>query len=282
MAEIKSKVQSLKSYLPKRKILVLIVLLVIIVLAFKPVTRKLHYWVDRSCDRASQELSVLVNSVIGIPYYQKPQYRNDSNNIVRLAREEWLNLPYYESAHLVDSVGNPEHLVELMPSAQEVQHADSLSSMNIWPNLNPDLPIYHKLCDHFLTCEALNIVVQDYVLYKPEILQNIIKIAERPCDYIRTFDEVKPGDEIVFFTDYTYMGTIFRPLKYEQEDIEYGIKRARKRLGCERKSFFSKLPSIHHPSIKDKKYVLIIINKIGMVKGKDQENMVIVVTRKDI
>lgn len=282
VVETRSKIEALKTCLPRRKVWVPIVLLVIVALSLKPFTKRLHYYLDRSLDRSSQELSILINSVIGIPYYQKPQYRNDSINIYRLLKEEWFSLPYYESAAEVDYVADSKHLAKVMPSAAEAAHANSIATMNIWPNLNPDLPIYHKLCNHFLTCEALNIVVQDYVIHRPEILKNIIKIAERPCDYIRTFDEVKPGDEIVFSTADTFTGRIFRPLKYEQEDINYGIKKAQKRLGCDRKSFFGRLPSIYHPSINDKKYVLIIINKMGMVKGRDQENITIVVTRKDI
>ncbi|MFN9908961.1 MAG: hypothetical protein ACK56F_23035, partial [bacterium] len=96
--------------------------------------------------------------------------------------------------------------------------------------------IFHELCGYFLTCKSLNIGVPEYVYEKPELLRSIIKIAERPCDYIRTIDEVKPGDEIVFATS-VYGG--FYAHKYDREAIESSIKLAKQRFNCDQKSSFN-------------------------------------------
>lgn len=268
-------------YLLQRKILfVTLIIIILLVLFFEKITNKLYFYLEKSYDLQSSELSEMINSVIGIPYHQKPQYRNDSPDIIRFSKDEWLALPYYESATEVDLIEDKFNLVDFMSSKEEATHADSISIIPIW-GAEPYNGIYHQLCDYFLTCKSLNISVQEYVLQKPEILQNIIKIAERPCDYIRTIDEVKVGDEIIFNSSYESRGKIFRPQKFEKEDIKTGIKLARQALGCDRKNKFT-FPLIFHPSICSRKFVLLVINKKGIVTYKPEKSLNIIIERKDI
>ena len=275
-------INKIASYLLQRKLLLIILMFIIsLALFFEKITNKLYFYLEKGYDRQSGELAKMINSIIDVPYNQKPQYRNDSPDIIRFSKDEWFALPYYESATEVDLIEDKLYLVDSMPSKEEATHALSINIDPIFYNVRYTKPIYRQLCGHFLTCKSLNISVQEYVLQKPELLQNIIKIAERPCDYIRTIDEVKTGDEIVFYSSFEFMGRIFRPLKYEKEDIETGIKWARQALGCDRKSRFT-FPLIFHPSICSRKFVLLVINKKGIVTYKPEKNLNIIIERKDI
>lgn len=291
----------------------------LLVFNFNTITNKLYFYWMGGFDNQSSELARLINSVIGVPYHQKPQYRNDSSNIIKLSKEEWFTIPdplininrdieagnksklwippelrdasgesFIDYTHPVNSndigaVANPLNLVESMPSIKEARHAISLSLSSTSYYIGCTKPIYRQLCRHFLTCKSLNIAVREDFLQKPELLQNIIKIAERPCNYIRTIDEIKPGDEITYSTYYTDMGGIFRSLKYDKRDVELGIKWAREALDCDNKNRFT-FPSIYHPSISHRQFVLITINKDGIIsnKNKDKKSLNIIIERKDI
>jgi hypothetical protein len=306
-------------YFKKKKWLSFFLLSVLLLtLGFKTITDKIYVYLDDGYDRQSAELVEMVNSVLGIPYCQQPQYRNDSPDIVRLSKEEWFTIPdplvntnrdlvtegktsmlwippelrdasgeeFIDYTHPVNSndigaVANPLNLVESMPSIEEARHAESLELSPILYHVRFSQPIYRQLCGYFLTCKSLNISVREDFLQKPELLQNIIKIAERPCDYIRTIDEIKPGDEIVYSTYHTYMGGIFRPLKYGKESIELGVKWARERLDCDNKNSFT-FPSIYHPSINNRKFVLLVINKKGKIGFNPEKSLNIIIERKDI
>jgi hypothetical protein len=263
---------------------------------------------------------MMMNSVLGIPYSQKPYYRNDSVDITKLSKEEWYSIPdpkagrnrekiylaageyplpikdglgkplyadYKEPfyADEIQDVLNPQKLVVPLPSVKEARHAESLELSTVWyGKYRIQKPIYRQLCDHFLTCKSLNVAIREEFLQNPTILQNILKIAERPCDYIRTIEEVKPEDEIIYTTR-SYLGCrAFFPLKYkDKKEIELGIKLAREGLDCNNKSFFT-FPSINHPSINNRKFVLLIFNKEGIVNknNKNERSVNILIERKDI
>ncbi len=254
-------------------------------------------------DRQSAELMKLINSVIGIPYCQKPQYRNDSTDITRLSKKEWFAAASYariprnrviiseapgithyretEDMSEIDLVEDPKNLVKSMPSINEAEHAQSLELSPIFYYARLINPIYRQLCGYFLTCSSLNIAVKDYVLQNPKLLADIVKIAERPCDYIRTIDEIKPGDEIVYYSNYESRGKVFRPLKLDQESLKLSIKRARERLDCDNKNGYT-LPSTYHPSINIRKLVLLMINNNGVVNIDTKDRLNIIIERKDI
>jgi hypothetical protein len=266
-------------YLRQKKLLSCFLLSIfLLIISFKTISNKLYFALNQGWDYQSNELAEMINSVIGLPYYQKPQYKNDSTDIVRLSKDEWLALPYYDRHLKVTAVQDILNLVESMPTKEEVEHIDSIEVNPTWHGARPNKAIYHKLCGYFLTCESLNISVQEYVLQKPELLQNIIKIAERPCDYIRTIEEVKAGDEIFFSTDFH---KIFSPDTYSKDDIKYAIKLARQRFGCDKKDWFM-LPYSFRHLITSRKLVLLVINHSGIVCNKAEKSLDIIIERKDI
>jgi hypothetical protein len=277
------------SNFPYKKSLVLVILFIVSVLSFKKCTAKAYHYLNGSYDRQSAQLSSVVNSVIGIPYHQEPQYRNDALGIPRLTKEQWFALPYYDSALEVDLVEDKLGLVASMPTKEEATHAQSIAINPVFPfrAMRPNNLIYNKLCDHFLTCEVLTISVHDFALANLDILKNIIKIAERPCDYIKTVDEIKPVDEIVYLSSKGFRGNVFYPYVLRPSDVKEGIEAARKKLGCDRKNFFDSIPSLrYHSSITSRKFVLIIVNKSGIVfkdgKKNVEKSFDIIVERQDI
>ena len=305
------------TYFKQRKLpSVFLLCILLLTIFFKSITDKIYIYLDNGYDRQSGELKMMMNSVLGIPYKQRPEYRNDSLDITKLSKEEWYTIPdpkagrnreriklgeyvlpikdlygnplsytdykepFYEDE--IQDVLNPFELIVPLPSVEEARHTESLELSSIWYGIQK--PIYRQLCDHFLTCKSLNISIREEFLQNPAILQNILKIAERPCDYIRTIDEVKPEDEILYSTK-NYLGCrAFFPSKYkDRKEIELAIKEARKRLDCDNKGFFT-FPSINHPSIQNRKFVLLIFNEEGIVNkiNENKRSVNILVERKDI
>ena len=312
-------IKSTFAYIKQRKLLSVFLLCILLLTTFfKSITDKIYIYLDNGYDRQSAKLTIMINSVLGIPYSQRPEYRNDSLGITKLSKEEWYTFPdpkagrnrekiklaegeyplpikdgigkplyadYKEPfyADEIQDVLNPHELVAPLPSVKEARHAESLELFPLWYGIQSK-PAYRQLCGHFLTCKSLNVSIRQEFLQNPTILQNILKIAERPCDYIRTIDEVKPEDEI-FYTTRSYLGCrAFFPLKYkDKKEIELAIKLARERLDCDNKSFFT-FPSINHPSINSRKFVLLIFNKEGIINkiNENERSVNILVERKDI
>ncbi len=140
--------------------------------------------------------------------------------------------------------------------------------------------IYNRLCGHFLTCELMT--VDDYVLQHPQILLDIIKIAEKPCDYIKDMKDVKEEEEVVYTNPLTLMGTD-KPRKrvYTKDTIIGKINEARKLLFCDKESFFDKISFSNSSSLLPKKYVLMVVSSSAIV-GVGEEKMGILIIRKDI
>jgi hypothetical protein len=228
------------------------------------------------------KLASMVNSVIGIPYHQKPSYINDSSDIKRLTQEEWFTLPYFHKAVEIDIIEDPLHLVPNMPTVSEAEHAASLTTSYPMWLLGARKAIYDKLCGNLLFCDAITLTVQqDYVFKKPEILGNMIKIAKRPCDYIKASNEIKPGEEIVFSHDFGFRGHKFKADKYKLADVQEAINAANANFSCDKRGFWNG-GGVKSLPIFRKKFVLIMINEKGLVSSDDDKTLDIIVTREDI
>lgn len=228
----------------------------------------------------STEFARMVNSVTNVPFSTKPEYRNDSPDITRLAQEEWFSLPYVDNTMEIDLLENEDNLAELMPTIEDAQHGLSLENTPAFWFANKK-EIYKNLCSNLFFCDVMPLLVQNYALEQPVILENILKIAKRPCDYIRTIDEVKPINEVAFYSDFGFRGHKFAPIQYKKKAIEARIVRARANLFCEKKNFwkgggFKSLP------IFSKKFVLIMVDEKREVRGENSKTFDIIVTREDI
>lgn len=283
--------KKLFSIISKRvKTSILVLLLIVLTWNYKTVTNYIMSYSFGHLDRQSSQLSTLISSVMGVPFTLKSQYKNDAPNIKRLEYEQWMSLPY-EEKHLtleIDMMEDPNHLVDHMPTKHEVEQADSYTIKSPYSGIGVNRDIAKRLCSHFLTCELMTISVRSYVLDHPEILKNIIKIAEKPCDYIQDLDKVNPNGEFVWASKYAFAGGhIFFPRIIKDEGVKDLIKHARKCLDCDRKGTF-KLPTWYGPSIYIKKYVLLVINESGInadrngYKDKLRDSIDILIRRKDL
>jgi len=82
------------AYIKQRKLLsVFLLCILLLTVFFKSITDKIYIYLGNGYDRQSAKLTIMINSVLGIPYSQRPEYRNDSLNITKLSEEEWRTFP---------------------------------------------------------------------------------------------------------------------------------------------------------------------------------------------
>lgn len=144
----------------------------------------------------NQELSMLVNSVLGVAYFELDYLKNDTNERVKFSEKEWMSLKCKPKPRLLDpntynvfSNGKANKL-----PLEEKAHLSCIevgSTSSYRPKGHKS--IYGELCNGVFSCEILHISIGEYVLQYPEIMWNIIKIAERPCDYIKSEEEMPDG-----------------------------------------------------------------------------------------
>jgi len=279
---LKKKIKKIYSYVSIRKKKTFIFFLIaVFLLNFNSISYKFLYTLTNGLDSSSVRLLGMVNSVINIPYQNESQYKNNHPDIIKFSKEKWFSLPHHSIDLDINFIEDKKNLVDSMPTKEEVYHSESLCASTVYP-VKPNKIIFKKLCNHFLTCEMMNIVVPDYVLQEPELLRSIIKIVERPCDYIKTIDEISEEDTIVYRTRYLFTGDYFTTYKNTKKNLQDWIENSRKIFSCDNKdSYFNGLPTRYYHSLYKKKYVLIIIDKTGIFTG-DKDTIDILVERKDI
>ncbi len=91
---LSQKLNSLVSLITKsKKCLLFILLAFLIFFALRAVSNSLFYFFNfEKRDDQNDELGSLITSVIGVPNYVHPYYRNDSPDITRLSEAEWIKL----------------------------------------------------------------------------------------------------------------------------------------------------------------------------------------------
>ena len=210
---------------------------------------------------ADLSLASFVNSVLGIPDLDKGMIIDDSYNnlvktntdITKFSREEWYGFKC--KIRLLDKIagaplmGNFDKNIYDKDKAHihclEMSH--SVPYHGVIPN-----SIESKVCTNYLNCQILTLTAREYVLEHPEILWNIVKIAEKPCDYIKNVEES------------------------DNDEIKRGIKDLRKRLHCD---------GFRYPwYMKERVYIVITIIDPDPDSEfrKAKRTMDIIVRRKDI
>ena len=134
-------------------------------------------------------LPEVMNSILGIPYYENDQMHNDYPDIVKIPKEDWFkfkcNPPPYLHAQVFQEMRAKKHL-----SDKEVLHLECLGITQVRArNSRKSKSINGELCNNVFNCRVINIAVAPYVLDNPEILWSMLKIAERPCDYVKKSED---------------------------------------------------------------------------------------------
>ncbi len=154
-------------------------------------------------DRADWTLQGIVNSVLEVPYHNKKDFVIDRPEYIKtLSQEEWMNVNCkildVDKSDIVIGAKNYEHLPE-----EQKWHLNCISPIVV-NKFGQDKSVRRELCSNVYNCQLLSLAVGSYVFQHPEILWSIIKIAERPCDFIKKFDQKvldNPGDLISVVAD---------------------------------------------------------------------------------
>ena len=210
--------------------------------------------VEHNEDRVLEDI---VNSVLEIPYFKKDFIVDRPEYIKTLTPEEWMNVKCkvldFDKSDIVSGAKNYKHL-----SQEEKWHLNCISLLAV-NKFRTDKSVRGELCSNQFNCQIRSLAVNHYVFEHPEILWSIIKIAERPCDFIKTFDK-KVVDE------HSTEASFANPEHHNMWTAIWGAKNARSDL-CNNGPFF----------MKSRKFVLITIQDI-----ENKRIMDIIVRRKDI
>lgn len=133
----------------------------------------------------------VINSALGIPYYNESAVINDSSEKVNFSMKEWMELKcspnvYIDSVVLrgVNTFKGPTTPKEM--SEEDEIHLNCLGLNHVWEyEEKSSKDVQGELCNNVFTCQTINLAVTDYILAYPQVLWNMLKIIERPCDYIK-------------------------------------------------------------------------------------------------
>jgi hypothetical protein len=154
-------------------------------------------------DSPDWTLRRIVNSVLEVPYQEKRDFVIDRPEYIKtLSQEEWMNVNCkirdFHKSDMVIGAKNYEHLPE-----EQKWHLNCISPIVV-SKFGTGKTVNGELCSNIYNCQLLSLAVNHYVFQHPEILWSIIKIAERPCDFIKKFDQKvldNPGDLISVVAD---------------------------------------------------------------------------------
>jgi hypothetical protein len=195
----------------------------------------IYLYGDTMESNEDRSLEDIVNSVLEIPYFKKD---------------------FVIDVHKRDSVSgakNEEHL-----SKEEKWHLNCINLLAV-NKFDTRKTVNGELCSNQFNCQIRNLAVNHYVFEHPEILWSILKIVERPCDFIKTFDK---NFEAQYYTEESLANFDHRSIRAAIR----GAESARSDL-CNNGPFF----------MKSRKFVLITIQDI-----ENKRIMDIIVRRKDI
>lgn len=210
--------------------------------------------IETNSDRV---LANIVNSVLEIPYFKKDFVIDRPEYIKTLTPEEWMNVKCkvldVDKSDIVPAAKNYKHL-----SKEEKWHLNCISLLAV-NKFDTRKTVNGELCSNQFNCQIRSLAVNHYVFENPEILWSILKIVERPCDYIKTFDK---KFEAQYYTEESLANFDHHPIRAAIREAES----ARTHL-CNNGLFYE----------KSRKFVLITIQDI-----ENKRIMDIIVRRKDI
>lgn len=151
--------------------------------------------VDNADRSAQRDYSSIINTVLGIPYYDCPGVITDSTERIDMSVEEWMNL----KCNILDikktSNENPYFYGNrfLLPSGitnKEIDHLNCIGIRTVWEyEKKAKKNIQGELCNSVFTCQTINLATHDYILAHPKILKNALRVMENPCKYIKRVGE---------------------------------------------------------------------------------------------
>ena len=152
--------------------------------------------VDKGVRGTQQDYSRIINTVLGIPYYDCPGVITDSTERIDMSVEEWMNLKCNMPNHNKTPDNEKPYFYGnefLLPSGitnQEVDHLNCIGIESVWEYAKKEQKDTQKeLCNNVFVCKIINLATHDYILAHPRILKNALRVMENPCKYIKQVGE---------------------------------------------------------------------------------------------
>lgn len=146
-----------------------------------------YFWFigNPKTDVSSSFLARVVNVAIGVPGKYAPQIITNNPEIEPISQEEWLNMQC-DIGQKYKDWGRPPKFKTRQEGQLDCLAADT-------PNKYRNQQVRKFVCKNYLYCHALQITVDHYILQHPKVLENIIKVAEKPCYYLATPEMIPEG-----------------------------------------------------------------------------------------
>jgi hypothetical protein len=136
-----------------------------------------HAFKDQIASYPANALADVINAALEIPGSESKYAITGAEGIVKLSKEEWLNL---EPCNSKKTYFSQERCLQV--DGVFYQSADK-NYPDVREDLCPGLFFSSR-------CHSMLVMVGDYVLKKPEILWSMVKIAESPCSYLKKAEEL--------------------------------------------------------------------------------------------
>lgn len=130
----------------------------------------------------------LVTKTLQIPYqgYKRVDepymYKEEWQDLEPISEEEWLSMkcehPKTESGEYFTT-----YMAENILSHEGQKQIHCVTPI-FWDERHPYINKMPKHCTSIFNCSAIDIAFYDYILQYPKVLNNVIKIMEKPCNYL--------------------------------------------------------------------------------------------------
>lgn len=131
-------------------------------------------------------VSEIINSAIGMPGKQLDYVINNNPEIEQVPEDYWYNMGCNVEEKYKDWRNPPQFENDEKAQLACIEVEDDTGFSH-----NKDVST--ALCSNYLNCQALMVRIDDYILSHPKILWNILKVAEKPCNYLKTPEMIPEG-----------------------------------------------------------------------------------------
>ncbi|MBF8246424.1 MAG: hypothetical protein ISN64_00290 [Rickettsia sp.] len=134
-----------------------------------------------------------VRVLLGIPYYKKEGVDwaiQNHPDLEPISKEEWLSFAEdIEPFHIWSPLDKTRTFDVYYKMPKEMQHKINYLEPVMFLYANGG--ISNHLCNNYYSCKSHNLLLEDYVLKNPKVLNNLIKILERPSKFIKKLKNAK-------------------------------------------------------------------------------------------
>lgn len=127
---------------------------------------------------SSSALKDTVNSILEIPYSKEKGIIERPNDIIKVTEQEWMSIKSKPMHYIWYDLKGNNKITDIQKRHISSIRVDSYGWKKDYKKLYK--PFYKRKYGS----EFISIEVGDYILQRPDILQDMLKVAENPCNYI--------------------------------------------------------------------------------------------------